>query len=149
MLQSLRAGETFRGVYDQQLLDEVLALIRYVVELFVFEVEFALFYLLKDNLRILPLEWQVARHQGVQKHSYRPQISLHIVTTGQHFWRHVVRGACYLLGLLLPGLLRESEVYDSDYVLVVDHDVLGLYVPVHDAHAVAVVDRAQDLLHVV
>lgn len=33
-------------------------------------------------------------------------------------------------------------------VLVVDHDVVGLHVPVHDAHTVAVIERLEQLVQV-
>ena len=46
--------------------------------------------------------------------------------------------------------LREAPVDEPELsVLVVDHDVVGLDVSVHDAHAVAVVQSLQQLVQVV
>jgi len=81
VLQSLRASQALLRINYQQLLDQVLALIRYVIEFFVLEVEFAFFYFLKNNIGIFPLEWQIPRNQCVKDYSNRPEISLHVVVT--------------------------------------------------------------------
>ena len=54
--------------------------------------------------------------------------------------------------VLLAGVveLGEAPVDQTELpVLMVDHDVVGLHVSVHDAHAVTVVERLQELVKVV
>ena len=46
--------------------------------------------------------------------------------------------------------LGEAPVDQTELpVLMVDHDVVGLHVSVHDAHAVTVVERLQEFVKVV
>ena len=79
VLQSLRASQALLRINYQQLLDQVLALTRYVIEFFVLEVKFAFFYFFKNKIGIFSLEWQIPRNQCVQDYSNRPEISLHVV----------------------------------------------------------------------
>ena len=45
--------------------------------------------------------------------------------------------------------LRQTPVYQAESpVLVIDHHVVGLHVPVHDPHAVTVVKSSQKLVQI-
>ena len=87
--------------------------------------------------------------QHAPKTPHVKTIIVHLVIH-QQFWSFEI-SACYPHVVLLSRVVELSQppVYQPQPpVLVVDHHVVGLHVPVHDAHAVAVVQGSQQLIEV-
>ena len=102
VLQSLLSADSLLSVTVQQLSDQVLALRRDTLKLFMIEVEVNLLDLLENLSVRLSLEGKVSTHEGVQEDAKRPHIGLGSVTSLEHFRGHVERstGNCRHLLLL-------------------------------------------------
>lgn len=149
VLEGLLATKTLLWVPVQKLRNEVLALRRHRREFNVIEVEFDGFDL-TEHLRVRgTLEGQVAADQSVEEDTEGPHVCLGRVITLEHLRRHVVGSSSHGRHLLLLRHFGEAEVDESHRVLISDHDVVGLDISVHDVHGVTVVDRLEELLHVV
>mmetsp|Transcript_30335 Transcript_30335/g.66397 ORF Transcript_30335/g.66397 Transcript_30335/m.66397 type:complete len:621 (-) Transcript_30335:944-2806(-) len=89
-------------------------------------------------------EGKVATDQLVEHHAQRPDIHSHaIAPRPHHLRRHVVRRADHCEGALLGSiqLLCDTEVYQFQVSVRVQHDILGLQITVND------VPRTERLQH--
>lgn len=81
-------------------------------------------------------EGQLSTYELVQHDSERPEVDCESVSLSQHDFRgHIVRRPNNRKGskaLALGEFLGGSHVYQPQVAVVLDHDVLGLQVPIYD-----------------
>ena len=117
----------------------------------VIEVESALAHLLHDILIGLSVEGRHSREKDVCDDSARPNVALLVVVLVEDLGSDVVRSAELLVEVAV-GVVDEgcAEVDDLNLVelfVLLEQDVLGLQVAMHDVGLVAVVDAGEHLLH--
>ena len=103
---------------------------------------------LENFLLVVALERQIPRHQCVEEHTQRPDVRLSLVAPLKNLRCHVIGCPCDVMQLCGAASLRESKNNESDRVLVSDHYVFGLDVPVDHVIRVAVIDGFEQVLHV-
>eukprot|EP00968_Pinguiococcus_pyrenoidosus_P020591 scaffold2469_cov239-Pinguiococcus_pyrenoidosus.AAC.2 len=87
----------------------------------------------------------VARDHLVKQNTERPPIhGLAVAIAKDDLWRDVLGSATQRESEVLRHPLREAHIHQLRVAEAVDHDVLGLQVPVHDVVIVEVGNRQQD-----
>lgn len=105
--------------------------------------------LLEESADVVVLEGQTSAEHHIQDDAAAPHIHLRprVQRAPNHLRRGVVRApAAGLHEVAVLDLVREAKVGDLDVEVVVEEDVLGLEVAVHDLEAVGVVDAGDHLL---
>ena len=149
VLESIAAAQSLALLADEQLCDEIFALVRNGIELAMLKVEFALLNLAEHLSRIATLEGQVSTDKRVEKDAERPNVCFLTVTAFEHFRSHVVWSSrhCGQVFVVSRGF-GETEVNEAHRVAIRNHDVVGLDISVHDVLCMAMIERLEQLLHV-
>jgi hypothetical protein len=149
--EGLGSGDSFGGVLDEALPDQILTFFGDLLESLVVEVELALDDVLDDFPLVSAREGDLAREHDVEDDAHGPNVDLLVVPLQEDFRCDVVGGATHGgHGLVIGKVLGESEVdhFDaSEVVLLVDHEVLRLDVSVGDLVVVQVLEGTEQLLH--
>ena len=131
--------------------DKVLAILRNRLPDAVVEVVRALTHFLHDILVGLTVERWLARQKNVCDDATGPDVALLVVVLVEDFRCDVVRRAELLVEVAV-GIVDEgrAEINDLDLVVLLvllEQDILGFQVAVHNVPLVAVVDAGEDLFH--
>lgn len=92
------------------------------------------------------IERQSSGDQHVEDDSERPDVTLVLVVLVYDLWSHEVRGASDFVHAL-ASLFGQAKVDELDFTQTIIHNVLGLYVSVHDVHRVAMLQRSKTFLN--
>eukprot|EP00429_Kryptoperidinium_foliaceum_P018166 CAMPEP_0176041802 /NCGR_PEP_ID=MMETSP0120_2-20121206/20739_1 /TAXON_ID=160619 /ORGANISM="Kryptoperidinium foliaceum, Strain CCMP 1326" /LENGTH=312 /DNA_ID=CAMNT_0017375211 /DNA_START=436 /DNA_END=1371 /DNA_ORIENTATION=+ len=98
---------------------------------------------------VLVLKREIAADHREQDHTAAPQIAHlgDVLMPRNHFGRSIARrAACGAQPLAIAEQVAQAEVDDLDPVILVQEQVLGLQVPVHDVHGVDLLDTGYDLV---
>jgi hypothetical protein len=152
VLECLLRGDALRGCVREHLRDESLRLLRDALPVGVVERVLPGLDCLHDLDVGGTVEGRVSAQEDVQDDSARPHVALLVVVAEEDFGSDVV-GSAVLLVHLFSFLVLHGDSKVDDFELCVgllglDEEVLGFEVAVDDAFLVAVVDRRQDLAHV-
>src|SRR5436309_10972913 len=105
--------------------------------------------LVADRERVLPVEWHTADEALIRDDAERIDVGAAVERLGAGLLRaHVMRRADVRAGarqLAARGRLRDPEVGDHRQPVLVEHDVVGLDVAMHDAALVRVREGARHL----
>lgn len=149
VLDGLLTGQAFLLIDNKKLGDQIFALFWDLLEFDVIEMEFCFLDLPEDLMWIGSLEWQVSRHKGVQKDTKWPEISFLTIGAFQDFWGHVVRGSSHSGEILIIlWCFRKTEVDQSDWASLSDHDILWLDISMDDVASMTMIDSSKQVLHV-
>lgn len=140
MLESLRCGVPLLGRFGEHFGDEILALLRHVIEGGEVEVEFALFHGLDYFIAIGSVKRGMATQENVEDNSDGPNVALVIILAQEHLWSNVVGSTLDCMHFLLEEF-GDPEVGDLEDSLLVEEDVLGLEISMDDVLGVQIVDR--------
>lgn len=113
------------------------------------EVEVGLLDLAENLGSVWALEWQIAADECVEENAERPDVSFPTVAAFEDFWGHVVRCTSHGRQLTVVSAgLGETEVDETHRVVIGDHDIVGLDIPVNNVLRVAMIDGLKQTLHV-
>ena len=128
--------------------DQVLYLVRDLRPLWVIKVELTDLDLLNNLLIRASIEGRPSTEQDVENDSDGPNVTLFAVGTLDNLRSHVVRGSKHSMhGVLVidsPGGAKIDEL-DNGVLLVLEVNILRLYVPMHDRLLVQVVHGRDQL----
>ena len=102
--------------------------------------------------RVLAFKWTLARQQLINNHSQRIHVgaAVHIHLAASLLGRHITRRPDHVAGSgqILGGIAHpgDAKVGDKGVAFLVDHDVRGLEIPVHDPLAVGIIERRGHLV---
>ena len=151
MLESLGSGGSVLLLVGEELGDEVLAVVGDVVPDLIVKAETTGADLLHDLLVRLPVEGWHTGKEDVGDDSAGPDIALGVVVLVQNLWGDVV-GCTEFLVEVFVGVVDEggTEIDDLDgieFLVLLEQNVLGLEISVHNVVLMAVIDAREDLLH--
>lgn len=149
MLQGISSGKPGFGVHNEELLDQIKDVLRTVSEFFVLKVIFGMLNFVKDFVSVLALERKVPGHENVKKDTKGPCITLAVILSIQHFWRHVIRCTSNCLQFLIALLpLRQTKINQLQFIIGRQHYILWLDISMHHLLRVHMMKRSKQLLHV-
>ena len=124
----------------EKLGNEVFGLFRYSSPVFEWKVDVCVSYLPEDDLLSLIVKWRVPTQEQVGDDTHTPYVTVEGVLSIEHLWSHVVRRTNSSLEVTVKVLeLGKTEVNQLDLsvlVLVLEQEVLRLYISMHDAEIV-------------
>ena len=151
MLKGDFGRRTLLSGVREQARDKVLAILRNRLPDAVVEVVGALTHLLHDVLVGLTIERWHAREENVSNDATGPDIALLVVVLVEDFRCDIIRRAELLVEVAV-WIVDEgrAEINDLDLVVLLvllEQDILGLQITMHNVPLVAVVDAGEDLFH--
>ena len=151
MRKAVLGSESVLVIFDQAILDQVLALLAHRLECWVIEVELALDNILDDLWFRAARERNLSGQHDVKDYSHAPNVDFHVIFLKEDLWRNVIWRArhgvhCVLLGEVL-GQPKVYHLNASHIILLVKHEIFWLDISMGDLLAVQVVERREQLLH--
>ena len=145
MVQRLLSRQPMLRVQHEQLPDQVDAVWRDSLKLFMIEVIVKRDDLLENDCLAVPLERQISTHKRVQDDSEGPEVGLLAVGALNYFRGHVVGRTCHLFQVL-PRVRGncETEVNQTHRVICCDHDIIRLDITMYNILRMAMIDRLQE-----
>ena len=141
VIKGFDTWKSFLLIYDEELADEVLALIRNCIEFSVLEMIVGFLNLLEHFGRVVSLERQVSTHQGVEEYTQWPNIGFLLVATFEYLRGHVVWSAREGRQIFVVARSYwETEINKLHFISLGDNDIFGHYISMHDILRVTMVD---------
>lgn len=105
--------------------------------------------LAEDFSCVRSLEGKIPADQRIEQHAKRPDVCLLTIGALKHFRRHIVRRTSHSCQLtIVTRGLGKTEVDQTYRVVVGDHDIVRLDIPMNDILRVTMVDRLEQTFHV-
>ena len=110
--------------------------------------EVCCFDFIKYFLWVASLEWKISWYKGVKKDTERPNISLSLIASMEHFRCHVVWCSCHISQILCLASSWKTEIDESYGSWICNHDILRFDISVNDSLSMTMVDCLEQFLHI-